>query len=274
MTESNTIEEAVTILEDGTDEEQATALEALKKISHEYPGDLAPYLTDICQFASDENQSIRYNVAIILRNTATHDPSAVVPHAETVRTLLTDDDPFVLAFAMAVTEAITRESAPALSGVTDRLSELLTYENFGASDPARDTRVMAAAALGNLGESDSTIAAQADTPLAERLDDPEPEVRATTIMAITKLGIAHPETVSTALSCLPKRLDDDDPSVRQRTILAYTLFRHQQTDAISKPGTVAPALKRAIERTDLDSEEAKRAAETHRHIEDMAANGD
>jgi HEAT repeat protein len=271
MTEPNNVEETITILEEGTEEEQKEALETLKELSYAQPGDLVPYLNIICGFVREDELDIRHNIGIILANVADDDSSAVTPYADTVRTLLTDDRPFVLSSAMRVATHIAIESPSALADVTDRLVDLLTYEKEFASTPACDTRMNAAATLGNLGEADRAVAARSDAPLADRLVDSESDVRAAAVIAVTQLGLAHPDTVSTALTHLPTRLDDDHAGVRRNAIWAYNRFRMDQPDAISQPNVVAPAFEQATERANLDDTETRRVTETYQYINNMAA---
>lgn len=274
MTESENVEEAVRILEDGTDEERKAILEALSEQSNTQPAALLPHLDIIGSFADSKDVDVRHNVALILSNAARHEPSAVMAHIDTVRTLLADDDPFVLSAATETAESLARESSTALSAAADRLIELLTYESDWTSHSMNETRARAAATLGNLGEHDPAIAARSDDPLATLLDHPDSGVRADTIVAITQLGLAHPESVPTALAQLPKRLDDDHAGVRRNAIITYVHFRRNQPAAISQPDVVAPALRQAAERTDLDNTEEEGVAETCEYIEEMPMSDD
>jgi HEAT repeat protein len=277
MTEPNDVEEAVEILEEGSREEQKEALRTLKGISETQPDELVSYLDIICSFANDDDIEVRRDVGSILSNVAIHDSGAVAPYAATVSTLLTDDDRHVLASVMTVAAQIVRESPTALSGTVDRLFELLNHEIAWASGPASITRAMAASTLGDLGNADPAIAARADEPLADRLDDEKPIVRRATVTALRTLGLAHPSAVSTALARLPTRLDDSDAEVRRNAIMAYVLFRHQQPDAITQPDAVAPALRQAAEHTDLNNIDESglidenKILETHQYVEEMAA---
>jgi HEAT repeat protein len=276
MTEPNDVEEAVEILEEGSREEQKEeALSTLEECSHTRPEDLTPYLGSICSFADDEDIMIRRDVATILSNVAAHEPSAVIPHTTDVCTLLMDDDPSVLMFAMGTAMIIANESPTELLDVSDRLLDLLSYENIASSYAASNTRLTAATTLGLLGEVDATVATQADEPLADRFDDPEPNVRRDAVAALTRLGLAHPDAVPTGLTQLSTRLDDPEPEVRRKAIRAYTLFRHDQPAAIAHPEDVAPAFKQAAEQAgpELDSAEKKKIIEAHQYISDMVDDG-
>lgn len=271
MTELNNVEEAVRVLEEGTHEEQKEALSVLEEHSHTQPEVLVPYLDGICSFASDGDIMVRRDVATILSNVATHEPNAVMPHTNVVCALITDNDPHVISFAMMAAAMIARESPMALSDMTDRLIELLTYENIAASYAASITRSRAVAALGYLGKADRAIATRIDESLAGLLADTEVTVRIATVTTLTRLGLAHPNAVPTALAELSTRLDDPEPDVRRKAIRAYTLFRHDQPAAISQPSDVAPAFKQAAERAgpELDETEKKGFVETYRYIKDV-----
>lgn len=272
MAAQNSVEDVINILEDGTSEQQAEALRVLLDHAEQQPDDLVPHLDIICSFADNEDVNVQSSVAGILATVADHDPDAVVPHNTVVQTLLMSDDPLVLAFATATAMRIAPESPIALSESVDRLLELVTYEEDWDVDPARDTRLRAVSALGDLGEADPTLAARLDEPLADRLDDADPKVRLITVITLTQLGLAHPEAVPTALARLPTQLDDS--GTRRATISAYVQFHHQQPAAIVQPSAVVPALKQAAEQADLAEGEPKAVAETCEYIEENMANGD
>jgi hypothetical protein len=270
MAEQNDIEEAVRILEDGSSDQQEEALEKLREISKTQPGEIVSHLDAICSFASDEETEVQRPVAGILAHIASDKPSTVIPYAGVVNRLLLHDDPIVLGFATAAAMRITAESPTALSDATDRLIELMTYEENQSQDPASGIRSRAILALGDLGEANSTLAARLDEMLAERLDDVSPLVRSGTVTSLRQLGLTHPDAVSTALTRLPSRLDDPDPETRHDAILAIVHFRHEQLDAISQPDTVVSALKQAAEQMDLNSKERKTVAETCEYIEETS----
>ncbi|WP_248907308.1 sister chromatid cohesion protein PDS5 [Halocatena marina] len=271
MTDDIDVKNVIQTLEDGAPREQEEALSILRDISHSQPNILATHLDAICSFADDEDPMVRFSVATVLVNVAAHEPSVVLPHAPVVRTMLMDDDSSVLSFATTTAMIIASESPTALSGIADRLLELLIYKNVAASKSARDIRVSAASTLGKLGEVDQAIASRADEPLANRLDDPEPRVRRAAVTALTRFGLSHPDVVSTGLARLPERLDDEDAEVRRKAIRAYTLFRHDQPAAIVEPEAVVPALERAAERAELDRTEASGIDEACEYIERMMA---
>lgn len=270
MAAQNDTEEAVRTLEDGGNEQQSEALEKLRQVSKTKPEDLISHLDVICSFASDEDTEIQRDVATILAHVAGDKPSAVIPHGGVVDTLLLHDDPIVLAFATAAAMRITPESPAVLSDATDRLTELLTYENEGTPDLASSTRSRAVLALGDLGEADPSLATRLDELLAERLDDEDALVRSSTVITLKQLGLTHPEAVSTALSRLPARLNDSDRETRYQAILAVVNLRHEQPDAITQPDAVATALRQSVEKTDLDAEETKTVEETYQYLENMS----
>ncbi len=270
MAESTDVERAVNSLEDGTEEEQIETLGELANLASSQPDALIPYLDDICLFADDDVWNIRSRVARILANAARHDSSTMTPHLSVIRTLLTDNNPYVLSYTTAAIMEITSASSTTLLDTSDRLLELLTYENSQASDAARSTRMRAVLALGYLADDDPTLAAQLDEPFVDRLDDVSPKVRAATVTTLTRLGIAYPEAFSMALAHLPTRLDDPDLETRRYAVDAYVYFRHKQPSAIVQPNTVAPALRAAAEEVELDAEEAERVTETCQYLDQMA----
>lgn len=267
MTETIDVEAAIGRLEEGTEEEQREALGTLLNHSEDYPDDIIVHLDLISSFADNEDVNIQSTVAGILATIASHKPSAVVPHSSAVQTLLTSDDPLVLSFATAAAMRITPESPAVLVGSADRLIELLTYKESRDSDQARNTRLRSVSALGDLGEADADLATRLDDPLADRLNDPDSKVRVATIITVTQLGLAHPKAVSTALARLPAQLDD--PETCRPAISAYVQFRHEQPTAIVRPDMVAPALKEATTRADLDEEEIQAVSNVRRYIEEM-----
>ncbi|UPM43070.1 sister chromatid cohesion protein PDS5 [Halocatena salina] len=271
MAESTDVERAVNSLEDGTEEEQLRALRLLLDHAEDQPSDLVPHLDLICSFAEDEDENVQSNVAGILATVAGHDPSAVIPYSSVVSTLLTSDDPLVLAFATAAARRTTPESPAALSEDVDRLIELLTYEEDWEIDQARNTRLRAVSALGDLSEADRDLAIRIDEPLADRLNDPDHKVRTATVITLTQIGLAHPRAVSTALDRLPTQLDD--PETRRPTISAYIQFRHEQPTAIVRPSVVASALREAAEQADLDDGELQAVREACQYIEEKLVDG-
>lgn len=273
MAAQNDIEAAIGTLEDGPSEQQAEALEKLRETSKTKPDDLVSHLDAICSFVNNENTKSQRNVATILAHVAGHKPSAVVPYAGVVHTLLLHDDPIVLAFATAAAMRITPESPAVLSDATDRLTELLAYENERTPDLASSTRSRAVLALGDIGKADPSLATRLDELLVERLDDEDSLVRSSAVITLKQLGLTHPEAVSTALSRLPSRLNDSDRETRYQAILAVVNFRHEQPDAITQPDAVATALRQSVEKTDLGAEETKTVTETYQHIEEMSAEG-
>lgn len=273
MAAQNDIEEVVKALEDGTDEERVEAIGELANLSREQPSVLVPYLDDICSLARDDDPNIRSRVARILMNISRYDTDVVIPHIPVIRTLLMDDYPYVVSFATSTATEIANASPETLLEVTDRLFELLTYENPQASGPARSTRAKAVLALGYLVDANSTLAARLDEPLAERLTDDESMVRAATVTTLTQLGLVEPDAVSTALVHLPARLDDPDRETQRHAVDAYVYFRHKQPAAIVHPDKVAPALKAAAKRVDLNSEEEEKVTETYQYIDEIVANG-
>lgn len=311
MSDDIDAEKAVRILENegSTATEQKEALSVLRDVSHTQPDALVPHLDDICSFADDDDPMVATSVATILSHVAIHEPSVVVPHASAVQTLLTnDDDPGLLSVATKTAVVIASESPAVLFDSTDQLLDLLQYEDLPVSNSARNIRLSAASALGMIGEANHTIAAQAEEPLVERLDDgdagvrkaaamalsrlgsvnptiaaradeslaeclddPEPKVRGAAVTAFTRFGLEHPDAAPTGLDHLSARLADDDADVRRKAIRAYTLFRHEQPAAIIDPDTVVPALREATEQTELDSTEASGIVESCQYIEEMAA---
>lgn len=271
MADSTDVETAVTSLERGSNEEQHTALRELFEYAEDQPDDLVSHLDLICSFADDEDENVQSNVAGILATVADHDPYAVIPHSSAVQTLLASDDPLVLAFATAAAMRITPESPAALAESANRLIELLTYEVDWEIDQARNTRLRAVSALGDLSEADPDLAIRIDEPLADRLNDPNHKVRTATVITLTQLGLAHPRAVSTALARLPTQLDD--PETRRPTISAYIQFRHEQPTAIVRPNVVASELREATEQADLDDGEIQAVGEACQYIEEKLIDG-
>lgn len=267
MTETIDVETAIETLEEGTEAERITAVRSLLEQAEERPEEFASHLDRVCAFADDEEENVQSTVAEILAAVAEHDPSAVVAHSEVVCSLLTSDDPFVLAFATLAARRITPESQAALSDSTDRLFELLTYEKEWAEDLASSTRARVVLALSDMGKADASLSARLDEPLAARLDDESPSVRNSAVIALRQLGIAHPEALLTALERLPNRLDDPDSDIQYQTLLAYVHFRHEQPSAISRPGKVTTELKQAAKQVELSSKEKKTIAEASEYLE-------
>lgn len=271
MTETIDVEQAIETIEDGSPMERVDTFGTLSNLSHGQPDAFVPYIDDICQFADNEDPNIQSFVATILSNVARHDPAIMASRNNVVSSLLSEDDPNVLSFAVTTTMKITSVSPEVLLSETDRLFELLSYENTQEPRAARSIRLRTVIALTNLVEADSTLPAQLDEPLAKRLEDAESEVRDIAVITLTDLGIDYPGAVPTALSHLPARLDDPDPETRLHTVEAYVFFRHKQPDAIINPKTVAPAFKEAVDRVDVDEEDAEKVSETCRYLKELAA---
>lgn len=271
MTETIDVEQAIETIEEGTHAEKVETLGELSNYSHEQPDVFIPHLDNICAFADNEDSDIQSFVAAIISSVSRYDSNVVLPYADVVCSLLSNDDPHVVSFAATAAVEIASVSPETLMSETDRLFELLPYENTQASRAARSIRMRAVLTLTHLVDADPSLAVRFDAPLAERLEDTEPEVRAVSVMALAGFGVNQPETVPTALAHLPARLEDPDPETRRHAIGAYVNFRHKQPDAIVDPETVAPAFKEAADSVDLDDDETKKVSETHQYIASLAA---